>query len=454
MFGFLAFIIHLVIAPAIVTLIYFILIRYYPGNDYRLLFYNQNILLLGFVGIAMTISFLFYRLALKGIRIWHLIPFVSMIILLLIWSGQISLITVLATLGISVVIWLLFRKPTNVWELSFGSFLGWAVLMVVVSFMVPGGSYLFTWPLLIGLIPVGVYFLKKDHHEYSALHIGLFLLAALPVLLWFPYLTYQFLVVMELKMAGGAILFTVLCLSLLIFHIEIITRVKPWLIPILSFSAGLFFLLYGSVNLQYNERFKKQNSLILATNGNTGETFFTSFNDKIDEWTVDYLSAYPDTSKLSDFFPNAKSDFLKKTIEMENLTTPSLIVMNDSIINSQRFVKLHLNSGRNADKLFIYINSYSDSLKVAINKSGMKELKLPEGTEWYYIRYFAFPEEGIDMEIQLTEKQNLEICLTNRIYGLPVLKGIEIKPRPDYMMSNGDMTLATKKFVITHGKSN
>ena len=271
-------------------------------------------------------------------------------------------------------------------------------------------------------------------------------------LLWLSNLTYMFLLAMKLKLAGGAILFTVLCLSLLIIHIEIITRIKPWFVPLLSFSAGLFFLFYGSVHLQYNERYRKQNSLILATNGNTNETFFTSLNDKIDEWTVDYLSAHPDTSKLNDFFLNGKRDYLKKNVETENLPTPSL-VMNDSIINSQRFVKLHLNSGGNADKFFIYIKSHSDSLKVAVNKSGMKELILTEGSEWYFIRYFAFPEEGIDMELQIMENQDLEICLINSIYGLPVLQEIEIKPRPDYMMSNGDMTMATKKFVITNEKS-
>ena len=66
-------------------------------------------------------------------------------------------------------------------------------------------------------------------------------------------------IAMELKMAGGAILFTVLCLSLLIIQIDIITRYKPWLVPLISLSAGLFFLVYGSVNLKYSERYKKQN---------------------------------------------------------------------------------------------------------------------------------------------------------------------------------------------------
>jgi hypothetical protein len=249
-------------------------------------------------------------------------------------------------------------------------------------------------------------------------------------------------------MTGEAILFTVLCLSLLIIHIEIITRIRPWLVPLISFSAGLFLLLYGSVNLEYSERYKKQNSLILATNGNTNETFFTSYENQTDEWTVDYLTKQPDTTRLEDFNLFGKRNFIIKRIETENLPTPTLIVMNDSIVGSQRCLKLHLNSGRKADKLYFQIKSNSDSIKAAINNSEMKKLKLMDGAEWYLLRYYALPEEGIDIELKLLGKQNIEIRLTDFIYGLPVLSKVEIKPRPDYMMSNGDMTMATKKFII------
>jgi len=448
LYGFLAFIIHFVIAPSIVTMVCFILVKYYPGYDARLLNYNQDILLLGLVGITVAISFSFYHLALKGIRMWQLILFVSLIILMLIWSSLISLITILATVGIGAIIWVLYRKPTNVWELSVGSFIGWAIFMVTACIIKPGVSYLFTWPLLFSLIPVGILFFRENRNEYSILQLILFLAVSLPILIWVPNLTYVTFIWLGLKMTGEAILFTVLCLSLLIIHIEIITRIRPWLVPLISFSAGLFLLLYGSVNLEYSERYKKQNSLILATNGNTNETFFTSYENQTDEWTVDYLTKQPDTTRLEDFNLFGKRNFIIKRIETENLPTPTLIVMNDSIVGSQRCLKLHLNSGRKADKLYFQIKSNSDSIKAAINNSEMKKLKLMDGAEWYLLRYYALPEEGIDIELKLLGKQNIEIRLTDFIYGLPVLSKVEIKPRPDYMMSNGDMTMATKKFII------
>ena len=83
----------------------------------------------------------------------------------------------------------------------------------------------------------------------------------------------------------------------------------------------------------------------------------------------------------------------------------------------------------------------------------MKILKSVKGTDWCLINYYAIPEEGFDLDLKFAENQNIKIVLTDVIPGLPVRGEIKIKPRLDYMMSNGDITLATKKFVITLEKS-
>ena len=56
------------------------------------------------------------------------------------------------------------------------------------------------------------------------------------------------------------------------------------------------------------------------------------FNDKNDKWTVDYFSAYPDTSKLNDFFPNGKRDYLKETVEVGDLPKDILHSLKKALI--------------------------------------------------------------------------------------------------------------------------
>ncbi|MFC2123583.1 M28 family peptidase [Bacteroidota bacterium] len=446
--GFIASIIHLVIAPAVITCIYFILVKYYPDSDTRLLAYNNKIILLGFVGIAIAISFIYYNLLFRGIRLWHVIVFTILMLILLYWSNRISIATSLAIIMISAFIYLLFRKKTNVWELTIGSFITWAIIMVITSIMMKGLSYVFTWTLLFSLIPIGLFLSKKNQLKYSALSIFLFIICATPVLIWFSYSTLMFQNAMGLRFAGLSIIFTVLCLSLLIPHIEIITKIKPWLISTLTLVFGIFFLLKGSINLSYSERYKKQNSLIYATNVDKNETFWTSYEKTVDEWTSNFLTKNPEIEQLTNVFPFRSGKHLKNTVTTEPLPSPIITVINDSIGDDYRYLKLHLESQRNANQFRIQMKSDSKNVRASINNSELKEIHPFRMTEWYLIHYYTLTPEGIDLELKFENENNIEICLTDISYGLPDFLSATQKQRPEYMMPSRDRTVATKLFFF------
>ena len=444
--SFVAFIFHLAIAPAIITCIYLVLAKYYQGSDSRLLYYNYIFLLLSFVFVTAAISFVYYKLIGKGIRLWQVLTFVIFMLILLFWSGKISIWTSLITLIVSALIYLLFRKPTTVWDLSVGSASGWTILMISVSLILPGVSYLFTWPLLFSLIPIGVSFLQKNHNKYSLFQISLFLVFSIPSIFWFSNLTYLFLVAMGLNMAGIAILFAVLSLSLLIPHIDLITRARPWAIPIVAVLLGIIFFFKGSYSLDYSDRYKKSNSIIYAVNGDTKETFWTSLDGKTDVWTRNFLSDEPDRGKMSEFFPFENRDFLKRNIETSLLPLPEIIVLNDTIQNKERLLKLHLISGREANNLDILIKTDSKVLKAGINKSEMTELKKYKETDWQYIKYCNLPANGIDLNLQFESDEKVEIHLIDIVIGLPDFLPAKPIQRPDYMMSKGDRSLIARSF--------
>jgi hypothetical protein len=161
-----------------------------------------------------------------------------------------------------------------------------------------------------------------------------------------------------------------------------------------------------------------------------------------------FLTDHPDTTKLSDFYAYSNRDYLKKSVNTEPLPVPIIEVLRDTISEYNRLLRLHLKSGRNANSLFIQIKS--DSISASINKSEMKALKHFNNTDWNLIRYFAFPHEGIEMELKFPHKQNIEIRLTDIVFGLPEIPGLEIPQRLNYMMANIDRTMATKSFFINY----
>ena len=322
LFGFIAFIFNLAIAPAIITGIYFVLSGYYRGSDSRLLYYNYTSLLLSFVCVTIAISFVYYKLLGKGIKWWQVLIFAVIVLILLFWSGRLSIITSLVTLMVSCLNLYTVPKANQYMGIVNGFYSGWTILMIAGSLVLPGVSYLFTWPLLFCLIPVGVTFLQKNQNRFSLLQITLFLIFSIPAIYWFSNLTYLFLVAMGLNMAGAAVLFAVLCLSLLVPLIEIITRTRPWVIPVIAVFFGIIFFLRGAVSLDYSERYKKSNSIIYAVNGDSGETFWTSLDGTTDEWTRNFLSDKPDKGRMSEFFPFENKDYLMRKIETGLLPIP------------------------------------------------------------------------------------------------------------------------------------
>jgi hypothetical protein len=139
-------------------------------------------------------------------------------------------------------------------------------------------------------------------------------------------------------------------------------------------------------------------------------------------------------------------DFLRKTIETNPLPLPDIKVLKDSIKNNERFLKLHLESGRKANYMDILLKTESKVMRAGINKSEMADLPGYRGTNWQYIRYYAFPSGGIDLELQFESDKNVEIHLIDIVIGMPDFLSVALKQRPDYMMSRGDRSLITKSF--------
>lgn len=113
------------------------------------------------------------------------------------------------TIGI---IWLLIRwisrynHAENVWS---GTLLVWLLLSAATCLYLPGGSYLFVWPLIFSLIGLNLSMLRRinDSGWTSAIF-------AAPGFILFTPICYMVFVMMTLMMAGELMVFATIALSL------------------------------------------------------------------------------------------------------------------------------------------------------------------------------------------------------------------------------------------------
>ena len=352
------------------------------------------------------------------------------------------------TISITSALFILYRKKLSVKNLTAGSLLWWAVLTIVVSLFIPGGSYLFMWPLLFSLSALIILFVLKDQEAASWKHYALLAIGAIPGILLFTPMIYLIFLAMNLSMAYAMAIMVVLLMGLLIPHLQLIVTAKKWLLPAVAALVSLGFIVAGNFTSSFNQNNPKPTSLFYAMNADTGRAVWASFDQSADEWTSQFLSQSGERGSLAEYIPSVFKGFLKSEAPPASFSGPNVVLLDDSTKDGARTVRLRINSTRQAPVLLFNIESNSEVIQATING---KSVSGNHG-EWWGIRYYAVPQEGIEVALQVKSSVPLKVRAVDLSYGLPELPGTFYTSRPAYMISSlypySDSTLVSRTFTF------
>jgi hypothetical protein len=112
------------------------------------------------------------------------------------------------------VVYTVMRKRANFESRAVGALLCWLLLTLITSLRIPGGSFLFHWPLLAGIVGLGWMMLISEREQIGNMLI-LALCAVPAVVLWVPVI-YQIFIGLTLNWIPFTIAMVVLLLGLLL----------------------------------------------------------------------------------------------------------------------------------------------------------------------------------------------------------------------------------------------
>ncbi|HKG62310.1 MAG TPA: M20/M25/M40 family metallo-hydrolase [Pyrinomonadaceae bacterium] len=121
---------------------------------------------------------------------------------------------VAVALAITAVVYVLMTKRTNSESLALGAILWWLLLTLIVSVFIPGGSFLFHWPLLFSMVGVALMIWAPQHKKFSTL-LMLTLCAVPAIILWVPVI-YQIFIGLTLNFVAFIMAMVVLVMGLLV----------------------------------------------------------------------------------------------------------------------------------------------------------------------------------------------------------------------------------------------
>ncbi|MBA3533527.1 MAG: M28 family peptidase, partial [Ardenticatenales bacterium] len=187
--------------------------------------------------------------------------------------------------------------------LALGSLLIWLILAVTSAIVIPGASYLFTWPLLFALLPIAWFIKREQNIEQPTLSQTILLtFFSLPaVLILFPT-ALQLSITLGVRYSNLLVGLILLLMGTLILLYPTLLAPDARLLPGLSLLVGLLFLLGGSATAGFDAQRPRPSNLFYALDADTGKAVWATQNRQLDEWTSSFIADGERTS-LTTIFP-------------------------------------------------------------------------------------------------------------------------------------------------------
>lgn len=362
---------------------------------------------------------------------------------------------IVLAVAITAALYNFFRKRASLENLAASALFVWLILLWLGALLLPGASYLPTWLLLLNLPPLAYLLVAKEPKIRSTGFLVLLFLCAVPGIVLLVPLIYQTYLGLTLNLIAPLIVLLVLLLSLLITQLKLVATPRKWLLPAALLVIGVGFLGAGIFGSSYDAQQPRLNTVFYGLNADTQNSIWATLDPAPDEWTAKLFKSNGNGKiqriRLPEFFGvRANTQFASAPADALAVPGPQLTIASDKVVDGVRSIVLRVNSPRQAPVVSIYLDTPAEVQAFAVN--GRKVDSIPGGKNFWKLRYFALPEAGIELALDLKVEEPLKFRVVDQSYGLPSLPGKSMPPRPGDVLPSSipfsDSTLVSKSYTF------
>ncbi len=359
-------------------------------------------------------------------------------------------------------------KRENVTAMYSGVLLAWVLLGLLMVMALPGFSYLFAWPLLFAL--AGYAYLIFGREEERPLQTAVVLtLVAIPALLLFAPVLHFFSIyaarmegLMGLPIAALPIPFAVFLLALLLPQLDYLApferRHQRWF-PLTILAIAIVVLLTATLRSGFSAEQPKANTVVYRLNLSTAEAHWLTLNDsragrgtraQLDEWTGQF---FPNGGQVVSFNPwptgwlAQEYPALQTAAPMLELPHTQVTVLEDRVEAGQRHLQWQMAVPPEVLELFFDVNFPGRVVVLKINGRPVDVGDLP--LESFHLNLNGRAEEGYHFEMILEGNNPITLVMQDHLPTLPEVPGLDIRPRPEWMMPAPWQNVADSS-LVTH----
>lgn len=328
-------------------------------------------------------------------------------------------------------------------------------LLWLLSAATPAMSYIVSWPLLFGALPLGwgvwTHRRASSHSQPVSrwAQVAVLSVAAAPAIALLPATLYQAVgLINRFEGAAGLPLFGVMTLFvaptvlLLITQIDLLAgytgngeaAAHRWRVPTLAGLIALALMGWGNLTSDFNAEQPRPSHLSYALDAETGEAQWISFDRHLGPWTRQFIP--PDIAPV-EYETVTWGTFEAYTARAPLLpvSPPGVEIESDAVERGRRVVTLNLTSPRGAPYLRVRVQA-----PYAITAAALDGRPMDLSTyEWaqdglLQFNYVNVPETGIPLSLTVEGTGALTLLIEDNTLGLPEDLVTDRPERPDDTM--------------------
>ena len=322
-----------------------------------------------------------------------------------------------------------WRRRLGAGAEQYGALLFAACCLLVSTWLLPGFSYLFAWPLLcmaLAEISIARWPLLQRRSEAR---YALLLVASLPTLFFFAPLVRMVYLGLGPQLPFPTAF--VLGLALTLLSPLLLPLTRRFLLPALPLAIGVLLLGVGSATTRFDSRHPLPSHLFLALDGSSGRTLWLSRADELDEWNKRLFPANAaPVAEPALFGPDSQPLWVGSAIPVPTLLPPAIEVLSDKREGSRRRVAFRVRSRREAASLTARLDG---TPVLASSVDGHHVPSDPDGL--WKLESYGVGDDWLRVEVEVAAGKPFQLRIYDESYRLP--HG-SVPPRPVYLVADSN----------------
>ena len=354
-----------------------------------------------------------------------------------VWSGWTGAAVAAFALALNAIVYWWLRRTCDERSLQVAALIMWLAVAIVAALTLPGGSYLFVWPLLFAAVAA---------RSRSAVPQWVSAAVALVMIAGFVYgVSVVTLGVTSIGAVAIAFFVSMLAWLLLPLLATLAGDARLAGAPVLA-AVGVLCAIVAALGARSSAASPMHANLAYAEQADSTGAWLAATGDYT-PWlhsAIGELGPMPAWSpRLSDFGARARG----RQVQRVALAAPTAKLLHDTTIAGHRRVAIRVTPPHGANTLLLR-GSGAPVLSASIDERIVDTTRYRfHGTTWT-MQYWAPPDSGFLVALSLPIGARIDFDVAARTPGLPAISGLSIPPRPANVAADGagDVSVVYRHF--------